>query len=273
MRNTLLVLSPVVLLPALAVLFVATAAPSANAQPQGGQEEPEFSSYHPSSGYTQPSYAPTPATSINRHTSTVVEATGRAIASIMKAQADGLVSQAQAAILMEEAIARHYQNRVNNTETFLHRRRLLDEAKEAERLRAWEWEAKAQARRDHRSRTVLYAAYKLPATRLDPLTGNICWPQELEKTEFTELIADLDALFGQLAEEGAQYDRLYRDPIVDVCNTFRDQLLRNRERLCMSWDDYLACQKMIAGLKYGAEYWPEADAKKAKHMVASTQVH
>jgi len=256
----------------LAVMLVAITALPTLAQQAAQQQSMEFNSYHPSTGYTPPSYAPTPPTSINRHTSTVVEATGRAIASIMKAQADGMLSQAQAAILMEEAIARHYQNRVNNTETFLHRKRLLEEAKEAERLRSWEWESKAQARREHRSRTVLYAAYKLPASRLDPLTGHIGWPELMQKAEFTQLIADLDALFSQLAEEGAQYDRLYRDPIVDACDLFRNQLLRNRERLGLDWNQYLACQKMIAGLKYGAEYWPSADANKAPHLVASTTV-
>ncbi|MEM8864880.1 MAG: hypothetical protein AAGF31_04970 [Planctomycetota bacterium] len=260
-------------LPTLAGLIAAVLAAGAltsvaNAQRGAFTEASEFNGYHPSSSYTTPSYAPTPPNSRIRHASTTYEGVGRAIAGIMKAHADGMLSYAQARILIAEAEARELQLRVINTETHLTRRRLLDEAREAERHRKWEQEQLAFARRQQREQTVLYAAYRLPSHTLNRVTGEIAWPAMMECGEFGELTGDINALFAELAIEGAQYDRLYRDPIVDQIELARNHLWRNRKAMQIDWDEYLACQKLLVGLKYEAENWPAA-GNGAGRLVAS----
>ncbi|MEM6798490.1 MAG: hypothetical protein AAF589_03160 [Planctomycetota bacterium] len=254
--STLISVLPAALIAATLTAFAA--APNADAQTANS---PEFNSYHPSHPYVTPSHPPTPPTSPMRHSSTVHEGVGRAVANIMRAHADQMLSYAQARILIDEAIAREMQLRVVNVQTHLEKKRLREEARDAARLRRWEWEQQSVARREQRQRTVLVKAYRLPASKLDPLTGKIAWPEALEKKEFETLTADLDALFTQLAEEGAQYDGLYRDPIIECCEDLRRQVWRNREALGIEWGDYLECQKLIVGLKYGAKYWPSEDGK------------
>ena len=238
-------------------VFAATA--SAQDAPASQSLASEFSGHTPSYPYNQPTPS-SPSVTPYAPATTVFEGVGRSIAHIMDAYANQMLSYAQARLLIDEAIAREMKLRVINSQTFLERKNLLEEARVAERLRKWEWEAQAQARREFRQKTVIVEAYRLPATQLDPFTGKIKWPEALQAPEFEELTADLDALFAQLADEGAQYDGLYREPIVDCCDALRDRLGRDREDKNMDWKDYIACQKLIVGLKYSAKYWPAADA-------------
>ncbi len=253
-----------------AALIAATIASLSAVMPALAQSEErqDFSGFKPSQPYTPPSYAPTAPTSPMMFSSTVHEGVGRAVANIMQAQANQMLSYAQARILIDEAIAREMQLRVINVETHLEKKRLREEAREAARLRRWEWEQRALARRQQRQQTVIADAYRLPASLLDPFTGKITWPESLQHAKFAELRADLDALFAQLADEGAQYDGLYRDPIVACCDTLRDLLWKSREEQDIAWEDYLECQKLIVGLKYGAKYWP-GPATDATPLVAS----
>lgn len=237
------------------------------AKPAAAQSE--FSGYHPSSKYTTPSFAPTPPNAIIHHSSTVHEGVGRSVASIIKAYSDGLVNAAQARILIAEARAREYQLRVINTETYLARKQMLQDARHAERIRKYETAQLAKARRVQREQTELYATYRLAPSVLNPATGEIAWPETLEQQAFVDLKTDLQTLFVQLADEGAQYDRLYRDPIAALVNDFRDTLERNRKTLGIEWEDYLASQKMLVGLKYEAEQWATNEAENARRLVAS----
>lgn len=251
-----------------ALMTLAAALVTAPAAAQSAASSSEFSGYHPSSDFTTPSFAPTPPSSRIHHASTAHEGVGRAIASIMKAYTDGQVSLAQARILIAEARAREYQLRVVNTETYLVRKQMLEDARDAERLRKFESAQLAQARREQREETELYQAYRLPATVLNHATGQIAWPATLQACKFANLTADLQALFEQLASEGAQYDRLFRDPIVQLVQEFREDLEQSRETLGIDWQDYLACQKLLVGLKYEADQWPTKDAQDGRRLVA-----
>ena len=43
----------------------------------------------------------------------------------------------------------------------------------------------------------------------------------------------------------------------------------SREEMDLDWDAYLECQKLIVGLKYGAQFWPGADSADASTQMAS----
>lgn len=230
---------------ALAFLTLTLAAAPSLAEP-GSAPAPVYSAATPSAPYQTPTYTPTPHSAIEDHASTAQGDAGKAIAAVMKAYADGLLSLSQARILMAEANAREMQNRVINTQTFLERRRLLEENRKQALLESWEWEAKVAERRAQRERDVLYAAYQLPGSSLNRRTGALSWPEALERVEFASQLADIEALFEGLAAEGQQYDGMYSAPIEETCQTLRSMLWRERERLGIDWRQYLECQKFLS---------------------------
>ncbi|MEM9187028.1 MAG: hypothetical protein AAGB00_11080 [Planctomycetota bacterium] len=232
----------------------------AAAQPGGAGQPQEFNGYYPSTPYTPPSYAPTAPTSPMRHSSTVIEGWARGRANIIKAQADYELATAQARILHSEAKAREYKLRVINTNTYVSRKQLLGEARDAERLKKFESDQHAALHREHREKTVLHQKYRLPASVLDRATGQVAWPETLRAPEFAEAIKTIQTLFTQLAEEGAQYDRLYRESIAEQVKLARNQLRRARKPMGIEWADYQACQKLLVGLKYEAQNWSPAVA-------------
>lgn len=255
-------------LAALLAVFASGLLPGA-AVAQEGWPQNEMNASHPSHPYVPPSRQERPSAPRIRHASTVHEGVGRAVSHIMDAYANQMLSYAQARILIDEAIAREYQLRVVNVQTFLEKQHLRREAREADRLHRWEWEAQAEQRRQERQEKVLNVAYRLPASKLHPGTGEIAWPEALRQPEFTNFTCELDRLFEQLARHGAQYDRLFRDPIDDLCADFRDELMRSRSELGLDWDEYVECQKLIVGLRYGAQFWPGDEPTEADRRVAS----
>lgn len=230
-----------------------------------GQGAPnEFNSWHPSHPYPRPTYPNTAPNAIHRHSSTALEGYLRGRAAVSRAYTDGMLSLAQARILMAEARARELQLRVINTRTYLERKQMLQEMRDAERLYKLERKEQNLALRQKREATELYATYRLPMSVLNPATGEIVWPETLAGSGLVDMMQDLELLFSQLASEGAQSDRFYRDPIIDHVSQMRRRLWDLRKELGLTHDDYFAAQKLLIGLKYEAENWPSSqDARVA----------
>ncbi|MEN1678474.1 MAG: hypothetical protein AAGJ46_02700 [Planctomycetota bacterium] len=230
-------------------------------QPGFGQAAPnalvpnQFTNWHPSHPYPQPTYPNTAPNAIHRHSSTAIEGYLRGVASVRRAYTDGMLSLAQARILFAQARAYELQLRVINTATNLERRQMLQERRDAERLYKQERKAQAVALRKEREANDLYLAYKLRPSMLNRLTGEINWPDSLIAAGLEDEMQDIELLFAQLANDGAQYDRLYRDPIVDSLDEMRRHLLSVRGEAGLEFDEYIDAQKFLIGLKYEAENW------------------
>lgn len=244
------------------VLVAALAGPAASQSMDVG-----YGADNPSVGFTPPSYPPTPHSAPMHHASTYPEGLARGVAAVMKAYADGVLSLAQARILIAEAEAREMRNRVINTQTFAERKQTL------ERHRQWTRDQKALkrerglAKQEERRATRYYAAYRLPPTRLDRRVGTIRWPAVFDRPDYRAEVEEVTACFEELAFNGPQYDRILRDTIEAHCESLAAKLERDRERL--GWECYLAAKKFVLGLHYEAEYWPEkAGAEQDARRVA-----
>lgn len=214
-------------------------------------------------GHTSPSlsavssFPNTPPEAPHRHSSTAAEGWLRGRAALIGAIANYRLQDAEARILWEQARALAYDNYVRKTEAFYQRKYEIDRAREMKWEKQRSDRAKGLALKAERQRTELYAVYRLGGGEFQPATGLIAWPCQLKTAELEPLVEEMSLLFEQLAIEGAQRDRLYRQPIVELCNEARRGLYDLRHE--MSRDDYIACQKFLLGVKYEATYFPSSD--------------
>ena len=174
------------------------------------------------------------------HASTAAEGFLRGRAAVIDALGNFEVNDAQAGILREQGRALNRDNNLKQTEA-LHLQKKM-----------WE-DARIQARRDREMRsiegkqilaerraTVYRDAYLLSAEELNIKTGQIAWPEALQVSRFEANRVRLEELFRQhIAREIARS--------VDQWS-----LVLRSEVSSMSREDYLAAQKFLLGLKYGA---------------------
>jgi hypothetical protein len=183
------------------------------------------------------------------HASTAAEGYLRGRAAVIDAVGNFKVNAAQAAILREHGRALDRENNLKQTEALHFQKKM------------WE-DARIQARRDREARslegkqllaerraTVYREAYQLSADELNIQTGEISWPAALADGRFEVSRARVEELFRQHVGYG-----LPRANVAQEIARSVDQwsgVLR-REVNSMSREDYLAAQKFLLGLKYGA---------------------
>jgi hypothetical protein len=183
------------------------------------------------------------------HASTAAEGFLRGRAAVIDALGNFEVNDAQAGILREQGRALVRENNLKQTDALLIQKKM------------WE-DARVQARRDHDARvaegkqvlaerraTVYRDAYQLSAGELDLLTGEIAWPEVLRDGRFDASRARLEELFRQHIGYGVPRANVAREIARNIDQW--SHALRN-EVGSMSREDYLAAQKFLLGLKYGA---------------------
>lgn len=184
------------------------------------------------------------------HASTVAEGFLRGRAAVIDAVGNFEVNDAQAGILLQQERALNRDNNLKQTEA-LHLQKKM-----------WE-DARVQARRDREARlaegrqllaerrsTVYRDAYQLSTSELNFKTGEITWPEALRDGRFEANRLRLEELFRQHVGYGVPRANVAREIARNVDQWSR--VLRN-EVSSMSREDYLAAQKFLLGLKYGAE--------------------
>ncbi|MEM6331579.1 MAG: hypothetical protein AAF790_15210, partial [Planctomycetota bacterium] len=212
--------------------------------------------------YQQPFFPPTAPTSPMRHSSTLAEGYLRGRSNLWQGYGNYLVLREQARLLRDQ----HYRNRwelsLQKRNENMHMKYLIEQNYKAACAGAIAGR-EARARKIEQTEKTRYAqTYRLASSVLNRQTGEIAWPKLLrERREFEALVADLDALFRQLASEGPQDDGLYRDRIERTCELL-ERTLRETNRVA-GFDKlpYDACHRFLRGLKFGADVWPaEGDA-------------
>jgi hypothetical protein len=183
------------------------------------------------------------------HASTAAEGFLRGRAAVIDAIGNFEVNDAQAGILLEQGRALNRENNLRQTEA-LHMQKKM-----------WE-DARIQARKDREARmaegkqllaqrqsTVYRDAYQLSAGELDFKTGQITWPDALRDDRFQANRDRMEELFRQHVGYGVPRANVAREIARSVDQWSR--VLRS-EVSSMSREDYLAAQKFLLGLKYGA---------------------
>ena len=184
------------------------------------------------------------------HASTAAEGFLRGKAAVIDALGNFEVNDAQAGILREQGRALDRENDLKQTEALLLQKKM------------WE-DARIQARRDRAARslegqqilaerraTVYRDAYLLSAEELNIKTGQIAWPEALQDGRFEANRVRLEELFRQHVGYGVPRANVARQIARSIDQWSR--VLRS-EVSSMSREDYLAAQKFLLGLKYGAE--------------------
>jgi hypothetical protein len=183
------------------------------------------------------------------HASTAAEGFLRGRAAVIDAIGNFEVNDAQAGILLEQGRALNRENNLKQTEALHLQKKMWDEAR-------------LQARRDREARlaegkqllaqrqaTVYRDAYQLSAGELDYKTGEITWPAVLRDERFQANRDRMAELFRQHLGYGVPRANVAREIARSVDQWSR--VLRS-EVGAMSREDYLAAQKFLLGLKYGA---------------------
>lgn len=214
-------------------------------------------SYQPYPTGAQPSvsYPLGPPNAPQFHASTLQEGVLRGTASVMQAYYNGQLTLAQARILLAEARTREAQYVVNLTAFAQERRRLI--ASEREQLRQKQLETNLLGKQLHMARMPLrYAEYQLEPDEFDPQTGEIRWPAALSHKRFDKSTIELDELFFELASADRSDARFLQTRIDDACQQLQQELRDARDQLKLDrkqYENYLACQRFILGLKYEAK--------------------
>lgn len=237
-------------LAAFASFLAFTAATAEAQQPVVVAQQPGSMS---SPNATQAAFPWTPPFAPHRHSSTAYEGAQRGNAAVIQAWANYRLQDAQARILWEQARRLAYENDIKKREAFMEKQYLAEQYRrekfEQERAR----EERGRERMADRRENVLYPTYKLASWELDKSTGKIFWPVGLMTDDFIDQQAEVEMLFAQLAEEGPQKDRLFRDPIITFCRDIRAKLKTMKEQF--DYQEYLGHHAFLLGLELEADFY------------------
>ena len=185
----------------------------------------------------------------NNGSSTVAESFLRGRAATVEALGNYELHDSQAGILREQARALDRENNLKQTAFLLAQKKMWSDARLQERKDHEARRAEGRKLLAERRTTIYRQAYQLSASELNPKTGAICWPKALQDDRFQENRARLEDLVRQHVGYGAPQVNMAQEIARSVDQWAR--ALRN-EIGSMPRDDYLAAQKFLLGLKYGA---------------------
>lgn len=183
------------------------------------------------------------------HASTAAEGFLRGKAAVIEAVGNFEVLDAQARILNEQARTLDRENDLNQTKALQAQKKLWSDARVQERKDREARGADGRKLLAERRATSYRQAYELSANELDLITGKISWSGVLLESRFDKSRARIEELFRQHVGYGV--------PRADVARQIEraidqwSRTLRN-EVDSMSKDEFLAAQKFLMGLKYGA---------------------
>jgi hypothetical protein len=183
------------------------------------------------------------------HASTAAEGFLRGRAAVIDALGNFEVNDAQAGILLEQGRALNRENNLRQTEALHMQKKMWADARIQARKDREARMAEGQQLLAQRQATVYRDAYQLSADELDYKTGEIAWPEVLRDGQFQANRDRLAELFRQHVGYGVPRANVAREIARSVDQWSR--VLRSEVR-SMSREDYLAAQKFLLGLKYGA---------------------
>jgi hypothetical protein len=159
------------------------------------------------------------------------------------------VNDAQAGILLEQGRALNRENNLRQTEALQLQKKMWEDARVQARKAREVRCAEGKQLLAERQATVYRDAYQLSAGELNYKTGEITWPAALQDSRFEANRGRLEELFRQHVGYGTPRTNMAREIARSVDQWSR--VLRS-EVSSMSPEDYLAAQKFLLGLKYGA---------------------
>jgi hypothetical protein len=184
------------------------------------------------------------------HASTAAEGYLRGKAAVIDAIGNFKVNSSQADILSEQARTINLDNNLKQTETVQAQRKLIDDARFQVRkdfeVRAAEGRRLLAAKRA----TIFRNVYELSSSDLDLKTGAINWPSVLRGSKFDDSRNRLEGLFHEHVSYGGANPETARE-IARTIDRLAGALRKDIGTL--SREDYMAAQKFLLGLKYGAE--------------------
>jgi hypothetical protein len=183
------------------------------------------------------------------HASTAAEGFLRGRAAVIDALGNFEVNDAQAGILLEQGRALNRENNLKQTEALQLQKKMWEDARIQARKDREARMAEGKQLLAQRQATVYRDAYQLSAGELDYKTGEITWPAVLQDSRFQANRDRLAELFRQHVGYGVPRANVAREIARAVDQWSR--MLRS-EVSSMSREDYLAAQKFLLGLKYGA---------------------
>jgi len=160
------------------------------------------------------------------------------------------LNDGQAGILREQARSMDRENDLQQTEALQAQKKMWADARIQARKDREARAAEGQQLLSQRRATIYRQAYQLSTSDLNLKTGAIAWPVALKDARFQENRAQLEELFHQYVGYGSPEPRTAGEIARSVDQWART--LRN-ESSTMPREDYVAAQKFLLGLKYGAE--------------------
>jgi hypothetical protein len=183
------------------------------------------------------------------HASTAAEGYLRGRAAVIDALGNFEVNEAQAGILREQGRALDRENDLKQTEALHLQKKMWEDARVQARKAREARSAEGKQLLAERQATVYRDAYQLSAGELNYKTGEITWPATLQDSRFEANRGRLEELFRQHVGYGTPRVNMAREIARSVDQWSR--VLRS-EVSSISREDYLAAQKFLLGLKYGA---------------------
>jgi hypothetical protein len=181
----------------------------------------------------------------NNKAATAGESWARGISDVVRSAGETNLRNSEAAINVEEARSRNFDNRLKYTQTYFENRRMNREYRAAERgprITA------QQAERIARER----APKRATSQDLDPITGGIAWPRPLLDDQYASHRQEIEKLFHERAQKmGAIGMSTYRE-IGAACTDLLAALHENIRSY--SPNDYMDAKRFVERLQNEARF-------------------
>ena len=173
---------------------------------------------------------------INNKASTAGESHARGMSDVIRAQGSSNLMNSRAAINVQQADSAYLDNRLKYTQTYFENRKMNREYRAAERgppITEQQAEQIARAR----------APKRATANDLDPITGGLDWPMELNTPEYADYRTKLDQLFSERAKQGGAIGMNTYNDIRSTSNELLATLKGNIKNY--SPDQYMQAKRFV----------------------------
>jgi len=185
------------------------------------------------------------------HSSTFAEGWARGRAALIQAHGNYELSRAQAGVIYEQG---RWINRINDleqTRALYTQQEMWRTNRERERQLREQRSAAGAESLAQRERTLYHPIYRLSADQLDRETGAINWTGALAGEQYREYRERLNELFREQLAYGSPTAATAEQ--IARCTTHFKRALQQDVR-DLPRDEYLAAQRFLLGLKYGAQH-------------------
>ena len=179
------------------------------------------------------------------HASTAAEGSLNGIGNVIQSAGSYNLQTSQAAINAEQARTMNINNRLLGTQTYFEMRKVNQAATKAEQLPGLTTEDTWRIAQSNMPK-------RMTQMQLDPVTGRIYWPLELQAPQFEQYRKSLDKLFVQreTSHGGIGYETFTQ--IQDITNSMLADLDKNIAKF--STGDYVKMKNFIESLQFEARF-------------------